>query len=346
MTRVSIVLAACVLGCGARSGLEAPRESTDAGALIDTDVLRDAGAHDAAPLPELDAGREECGELGHWVEVSSPTTVDLVAVHVVASDDAWTVGHGGTMLHWDGAAWSRIESPTTENLSGVWFSDAEYGWIASRYGALRWDGARWTIVARGLVGVSEALNIVAGRARDDVWFGGGSVSPAVGLLFQWGGTAITRHASPTEMQVTSLRASEDGSALWALSALGRMARRETGGAWERIEEPRGEVSTALWSPTVREAWAAASHGHVHHYLDGHWASERIAGDDASFYAAWGSSARDVWVMGAHGMTAHYDGRAWEVMPAPTDAAIFALDGTCATDGWAVGAGGTILRLAR
>ncbi|HEX9399600.1 MAG TPA: hypothetical protein VF912_05775 [Anaeromyxobacter sp.] len=49
----------------------------------------------------------------------------LEAVWARSATDAWAVGTGGTALHWDGSAWSKVTSGTTVyELRGIWGTSA------------------------------------------------------------------------------------------------------------------------------------------------------------------------------------------------------------------------------
>ena len=52
------------------------------------------------------------------------------------SNDVWTVGDGGTILHWDGTAWSAFVGGTTKSLSGVWGSASNDVWTVGAGGTI------------------------------------------------------------------------------------------------------------------------------------------------------------------------------------------------------------------
>ena len=54
-----------------------------------------------------------------WVREESPTTQDLYGVYGNASDRAFAVGANGTILRYDGATWRAVPSGTSEDLFGV-----------------------------------------------------------------------------------------------------------------------------------------------------------------------------------------------------------------------------------
>ena len=132
-----------------------------------------------------------------------PTGVTLWGAWASAGDDVWTVGDGGTLLHFDGSAWSVVKSPVTASLAAVWGSGKTDVWAAGEQGTLlHYDGASWSRVASG---TTAPLGVLSGTAADDVWVSsaaaqvrpevttGGAVSGATILHFD--GRAWTQVSS-------------------------------------------------------------------------------------------------------------------------------------------------------
>ncbi len=51
-------------------------------------------------------------------------------------NDVWVVGDHGTILHWNGAAWSPVASGTTDDLYGVWGSGPFDVWVVGDHGTI------------------------------------------------------------------------------------------------------------------------------------------------------------------------------------------------------------------
>src|SRR3989454_8153249 len=110
----------------------------------------------------------------------------LISVWGSASTDVWAVGASGTILHWDGSAWSGFPSGTTNFLYGVWGSASTDVWAVGGGGTiLHWDGSAWSPVSSG---TTLWLTSVWGSASNDVWAvgDGGAI-----LHRQSGATATT-----------------------------------------------------------------------------------------------------------------------------------------------------------
>ena len=71
-----------------------------------------------------------------WTPSSLGAPLFLYGVWGRAADDVWAVGIGGTMVHWDGSGWSAVRSPTRSWLKGVWASPAAGVWTLGQLGTI------------------------------------------------------------------------------------------------------------------------------------------------------------------------------------------------------------------
>jgi hypothetical protein len=67
--------------------------------------------------------------------VESPVTSDLYGIFGFGPNDIWAVGDASTVLHWDGASWSKVATPfdgatDKPRLLSVWGSSPGDVWIA------------------------------------------------------------------------------------------------------------------------------------------------------------------------------------------------------------------------
>jgi hypothetical protein len=87
---------------------------------------------------------------GAFFSVSSPVTATLRGVWAASSTNAFAVGDRGTIVHWDGSEWTRVDPgiwpPGTEpDLAAVWGSGAENVFAVGDLATiLRYDGSSWT----------------------------------------------------------------------------------------------------------------------------------------------------------------------------------------------------------
>jgi hypothetical protein len=64
---------------------------------------------------------------------------------MINSNDGWIVGANGTILHWDGFAWSIVTSPTTCALHSVFMITSNDGWAVGE-DIIHWNGSEWSLV--------------------------------------------------------------------------------------------------------------------------------------------------------------------------------------------------------
>ena len=141
-----------------------------------------------------------------WSEVAAIGDVPLLNwVHGLAADDIFVVGNGGTALHWDGALWTPMDTPTEEDLWGVWAAapDDVYavggrGLATAEATILHYDGTAWSAVE-----VPELMRpnvfaffMVWGSAADDVWVVGQR-----GAVLHYDGTEWTEQLVGTSEDV-------------------------------------------------------------------------------------------------------------------------------------------------
>jgi hypothetical protein len=207
-------------GCG--GGDPAPADPIDA-ARSDA-APSDAGILDALPAPNWTEAFP-AGEVGWLLDVWGPAPDDLYAVggapdegrvmhfdgqtwsqvelgvdvpvlhwvHGFGPGDVTIVGSGGTVLHWDGLAWAVQDTPTDEDLWGVWGASPDDLWAVGGGGLqagqetiLHYDGATWTEFP---VPDIERANVFAffkvwGTGADNIYIVGQQ-----GVVLHWNGSA-------------------------------------------------------------------------------------------------------------------------------------------------------------
>lgn len=245
-----------------------------------------------------------------------PTGEDLHDLWSSGPDDVWLVGGDGTLLWWDGEAWSLRRSGSGQDLHAIWGTAPDDVWIVGGDA----DGA---VILRGeglgLRNVSPAL-------------------PDVTLLDVWGDPA-------SDVRAVGRRCHLDACSAVVLSLQ----------ADEWVEEPTGHQGTlrGVWSSADGPWWAV---GHsfsdagektqlvMRRQPDG-WV--RTGPDGAgSLTSIWGSSRMDAWAVGTDCHTypgeclayiAHHDGSQWTRKLCMGEGILHDVYGTGPDRVWAVGA---------
>jgi hypothetical protein len=63
-------------------------------------------------------------------------SVNLISISMCSANDGWAVGYGGKIYRWDGSAWTKYLSPTTEILRGVTMLSCNEGWAVGANGTI------------------------------------------------------------------------------------------------------------------------------------------------------------------------------------------------------------------
>jgi hypothetical protein len=266
---------------------------------------------------------------------SSGTSEPLSAVWGAADNDVYVTGGGNqrTILHWDGAKWSKSVIGTYNvGFTGLWGSAANDVYAAG--GTLfHFDGQGWSIVNN-----APDATAVFGTAKDDVWIAG-----ANGVQ-HWDGKAWTK----------KLPDNSTGWVLWASSltnvwTAGAGLRHFDGTAFLTMIDPQPHDIAALAAITPTDAWAVSNgattavNSVILHFTAGVWTSTYTQKrTTVGLQGVWAAAANEAWAVGEAGTLARYNGAAWQVTPPPTTQTLHAVFGTAANDVWTVGDGGVAL----
>jgi photosystem II stability/assembly factor-like uncharacterized protein len=214
-------------------------------------------------------------------------------------------------MHWDGAAWSEVDSPTDHRLSDIAMVSVDEGWAVGGTGydspcvILRWDGAAWNEVP---CPIEHGLHAVAMVAPNDGWaVGGAYYAGPQPIILRWDGVVWSEFPAPAidrGLLAISMASADDG---WAVG-YGGITLHWDGQAWSRVANPFPQdlVSVSVAAPP--HVWALGS--------------DSGSGTYTILYG---------------------NGRTWVRAPAPpAERSPWAL-AMVGDDGWATGYGGQFLR---
>jgi hypothetical protein len=280
----------------------------------------------------------------------------LLAVKALSPSDAWAVGfHYNPVfceycptplsIHWDGAAWSLVGTPTIAAASksqlnavdavssndvwavghGINNNCGLCGWTLIEH----WDGASWTVVPSPNPGMANALYGVSAVCATDVWAVGDqwlSWSTKVPLIVHYNGASWTTVASPPvsygELSSVFAIAPND---VWAVGVQGvsstgiqGLAFHWDGATWTEVAVPN-EPGGYIWLRDLSgvasdEVWAVG----VYKY-------ENLWGHSISSARTW-----------------RWDGASWSRVLQPgiygQDSRMYGVHAIARDDVWAVGGG--------
>ena len=102
-----------------------------------------------------------------WSLMTSGTTQALSGIWGSSGNDVFAVGTGGTILHYNGSAWSLMTSGTTQYLNRIWGNSGSDVFAVGGGGTiLHYNGSAWSPMTSG---TTQALNGIWGSSGSDVF---------------------------------------------------------------------------------------------------------------------------------------------------------------------------------
>lgn len=281
----------------------------------------------------------------------------LMATWSFSSRDVWMAGQRGTLLHFDGGAWARVESATTRNLRALWASSPTRIWAVGEAGTiLAYDGSRWSATS---LEENTDLKTVWGFSASDVWAGGTDAELQTATIYhfdgrQWSLAYKHQHQEATFATVNSIWGASPTD-VWAVGVDGRgSVLHFDGTAW--TSQPlqvtaRGGSFDGVWGASAGDIWVVGSWGNLLHF--GKTTGWTIVPSPTSkdLHSIWGTSPTDVWAAAGAcnelpctevGELLHFDGTGWSRVFSSTTRHLWDVKGASASDIWAVGTGGTMV----
>jgi hypothetical protein len=255
-----------------------------------------------------------------WVPVDlGPLTPPaLVGVWGSSSRDVFAVGAGGAILHYDGMAWSAMDSGVTTDLWGVWGSSSRDVFAVGPEGTiLHYDGMGWSAMESG---TTTTLTAVWGSSPGDVFVTGTTADGLAGAVYHYDGEGWT---------LADSGAPDPLYGVWGSSASDVFV---VGGSSDPFNHTSGSVvrrfDGAAWATQYREVFTCGD----------------ACVSSGELMSAWGSSPTDVFTVGLGDLILHHDGSAWTPMDAGAAETVHLMGvwGGSASDVFAVGWDGAIV----
>ena len=276
-----------------------------------------------------------------WSSMISGTSATLYAVWATSNTDAFAVGQGGTILHYDGTSWSSMTSGTTSDLRAVWASASEdAGGNANDVFAmdvsgtiLHYDGTSWNSTDSG----GPSLYGVWGNSSTDVFAVGSD-----GTILHYDGTSWSSMDSGIANMLRGVWGSS-GSDVFTVGVSGTILHYgdSDNGTWTEMSSGTTSLLHSVWGSSDSDVFAVGGWGTVLHYDGTSWSS-MTSGTTNPLIGVWGSSQGDVFAVGDNGTIIHYDGTSWSSMTSGTTNYLQDVQGSPGGDVFAVGVSGTIL----
>ena len=280
-----------------------------------------------------------------WTPMLSPTDKDLMAVFGEAADDVYAVGSAGTIIHFDGALWSDVDTglDAFDNLTfrGAWGEDGHLFVVGGDGVILHKAGPQW---GQEDTLTTNDLSAVWGSSLVDVYV----AASGGNMLRRIGGAWSSEQLSSASVELTCVHG-YDNKSVFSGGTKGVLLVLESGAWVPKLSNDVQERNLhSLWSFGEEDIWFIGADGILVHSEGGKWSMADVAGPyfkNHSFYGLWGredaEGARQAWAVGATGAALHFDGEQWsdEVAGPMADIADVAGAGSTAV---AVGQDGLVL----
>lgn len=283
-----------------------------------------------------------------------PCRNDLHSVAIVPGTDGrevWAAGAGGTLLHWDGHAWTKIPSPTSQTLRAVAFARSGFGLAVGHGGTtLKWNGSAWAALDSKTTNWFRAVAFVPGSNGSNGW--AAADMAGVGSFRHWNGSGWESYyaGSPQFFGGTvyglALLSATDG---WAVGAAFRssvggyagQALRWNGSRWNAATVPDEDLF-AVDAVTASDAWAVGELGILLHWDGVSWAKWPASPTTNDLRGIDLLSASEGWAVGEGGVILRWSGGAWSSCSSPVSLDLLSVAAASPNSAWAVGQGGAIL----
>lgn len=340
---------AFVFGVAACASTEtvAPGTEENSNTVPTTPPAADSGA-DVDVAPEADAG--PCADCEYFPSTcvpdalcpngpfaSSPSgdglpvTVQINVIRGRSVDDVWAAGTAGSLAHFDGTSWTRVDLGTLETLNALWLSDSENVALAQMtrlythdtHGVGEWPLTELPFNGDALFARLTSAWSAAGSPW--LWCTAQSISPTTGL---W----RIRHLPSNDIELQSGLSPETCSgagctlmtSIHGLSATDLWAVGDKGAAVHILDADGDAPSVkafntqtrntlnGVWAASASDVWAVGIRGTIRHYTGDPllWNVVSEVETTATLRAVFGSSSTDVWAVGDGGLVLHHDGKSW------------------------------------
>lgn len=268
-------------------------------------------------------GQLEAGLPTPWRWVNPlPQGNDLLAAWAAGPEDLFVGGHGGVIVHWNGARWATMATPTQKTVFSLHGRSATEVWavggdaytdnLTNRCLILRFDGTTWQEqAAPQFSGYTYPFNAVHAVAANDVWAtqdGGTFLTHFDGK--QWEFVTVPLDVEGTFKAITSVGPDH----LFVAGTHGQILHRDHG-VWKREQKLESGNLTLnhvnlLWAYDADHVYAAGNWTQFYRRQpDGTWQSLPVGASEPfgiNFLALWGRSPDEVYLMGVDSVF-RYDG---------------------------------------
>lgn len=221
-------------------------------------------------------------------------------IHGFAQGPIFMGGDGGVILRYDNGAFTKMPTPGTGTVFGMWGDSPETMWavgsVTPTSGGFAWrlEGDTWTeeLAIPAEVSADAALWKVNGRSANDVYFVGSS-----GVALQWDGNAISKIDTGSSTSLFTVHCS--GDRVVAVGGLASGAIVEYDGMrWTNTSPENAPGLTGVFIGPNNVGVAVGQFGAVYEHTGGSWHEADLGFYvDQGLHATWIDPDGGVWTVG-------------------------------------------------
>lgn len=237
----------------------------------------------------------------NWSKMATPTTQELRDIWGTSPSNVWAVGAYGTIIHYNGSSWSTVSSGTAYGLNSIWGSSANDIYAVGDHGTvLHYDGTSWAQLS-DFPAISNQLNEVWGTASNQLW-------------------------------IWSSADSSEGDPIYYF---------HDGNSWAQLSLPDNSYGdmwiNAIWLNPTGHMFAAGTDAKVMRNDYVQWNDIMDSAGLATLNALWGTADDNLYAVGHSGQVLRFDGTSWSNKADGTWSISYVdIDGTSASDIFVVG----------
>jgi len=230
-----------------------------------------------------------------WQPMPIGETYWLTSVWGNSGSDVFVVGPSGhetpgtgTILHYNGIAWSAMKNRTDYGLTGVWGASGSDVFAVGPGGTiLHYNGIAWSAMPSG---IDKGLNRVWGSSGRDVFAVGDS-----GTILHYNGRVWAASYSASTESFKCVWGSS-ASDVFAVGDKG-LILHYNGKSWTAMDSGTTTYLTSVWGSSCNDVYAVGEK-QILHYDGQAWSSVFIGTSEETYQSIWGSSDGDVFVAGS------------------------------------------------
>jgi len=296
-----------------------------AGGLVSTEEVVRTPARTIATTPACTTTTAK-----PWIPDTFPPVLARHGVWGANTSDIFSVGLGGTILHFNGALWSLQASPAAGlvTLTDAWGSSGSDVWVtmAAADSLLHYNGAIWSLVVA--TGGRGGTTSVWGASANDVFVVG-----VKGAILHFNGATWSAQLSGTTTDLLSVWGTS-GSDVFAVGRNGTILHYN-GAAWSPQASGTAIDLDGVWGSAGNDVFAVGNGGTIRHYNGATWAA--VPSPTANnLHDVWVASPCVAFAVGDTGTVIRYNGTSWISEPSGIVEPLLAVWGFAGLRVYAVG----------